>query len=423
MASSDIYKSGSVKKIFYAGFLRPFKHVGYHPQFDHIRNPPPGYEFVTSGRVGMNAPVRVLRSFGELFLNAMKNGSKPMDIGRFIRSRSILAQLSVPSDISLVFLPSMPYILGQAPWVIEIEDTTTLFAPFARIAGKRVDPRLFGTDGIYDSSFYPSIKALLESDKCRGVICHVRSTAESIPLLFNNPRLGAKVFHVPLGIEKRPAHTPVRQADEVTLLFTNSWHQGSTGFYLRGGLDVLEAYERLLSSHRHLRLILRSQLPENLDRRYRQIIEQGAVQVIDQFLSTEDMQDLFSRADIYVLPSARLHVVSILQAMANGLAVVVSDGWGIDEYVDDGRNGVIVPGRYGTCSWMDGNGMLRENYKPLLSADPVVVDRLVEKLSELISNSEHRRELGEAAQKDVDCKFSMDKWNAGLAKAFDLALT
>ena len=60
---------------------------------------------------------------------------------------------------------------------------------------------------------------------------------------------------------------------------------------------------------------------------------------------------------------------------------------------------------------------------PLLSADPVVVDRLVEKLSELISNTEHRRELGDAAQKDVDCKFSMDTWNAGLAKAFDLALT
>ena len=67
--------------------------------------------------------------------------------------------------------------------------------------------------------------------------------------------------------------------------------------------------------------------------------------------------------------------------------------------------------------------MLRENYEPLLSADPVVVDRLVEKLSEVITNTNRRRELGEAAQKDVDCKFSMENWNVGLAKAFDLALT
>jgi glycosyltransferase involved in cell wall biosynthesis len=423
MDAPYVRKSGSVKKIFYAGFLSPFKHVGYHPQFDHIRNPPHGYEFVTSGRVGMNASIKVLRSLAKLSLNAMENGSRPMDVGRFIRSRSILAQLSVPSDISLVFMPSMPYTLGQVPWVIEIEDTTTLFAPFARIAGKRVDPRLLGIDGIYDPGFYLSIKALLESDNCRGVICHVRSTAESIPVLFNNPKLGAKVFHVPLGIEKRPAHKPLREEREVTLLFTNSWHQGSTGFYLRGGLDVLEAYARLRSNHRYLRLILRSQLPESLDRRYRQIIEQGAVKVVGHFLSTEDMEDLFSRADIYVLPSARLHVVSILQAMAHGLAVVVSDGWGIDECVDDGRNGLVVPGRYGKCSWMDGSGMLRENYKPLLSADPAVVDRLVERLFEVITNTNRRRELGEAARKDVDGKFSLENWNVGLGKAFDLALT
>lgn len=223
-----------MKKVFYAGFLRPFKHVGYHPQFDHIRNPPCGYEFVTSGRVGIDMPMKVMRSSAELCWTAVKNGSRAIDVGRFIRSRSILAQFSVPSDISLVFLPSMPYTLGQVPWVIEIEDTTTLFAPFARIAGKRLDPRLFGTDGIYDSGFYPVIKALLEADNCRGVVCHVKSTAESIPVLFNNRSLDRKVFHVPLGIEKRAARKTTRHDDVVTLLFTNSWHQGSTGFYLRG---------------------------------------------------------------------------------------------------------------------------------------------------------------------------------------------
>ena len=28
------------------------------------------------------------------------------------------------------------------------------------------------------------------------------------------------------------------------------------------------------------------------------------------------------------------------------------------EHIDHGRNGLIVPGRYGTCSWMDSNGIL-----------------------------------------------------------------
>lgn len=52
-----------------------------------------------------------------------------------------------------------------------------------------------------------------------------------------------------------------------------------------------------------------------------------------------------------------------------------------------------------------------------------MVDRLVEKLSEVITDINRRRELGEAAQKGVDGKFSLQNWNGGLAKAFDLALT
>jgi glycosyltransferase involved in cell wall biosynthesis len=411
-----------VKKVFYAGRLRPFKHVGYHPQFDHIRRPPPGYEFVTDGRAGLRMAIKVMRSLAELAWQATRNGSGPINVARFIRTRSIRAQLAVPSDISLAFLPSVPHTFGQVPWVIEIEDTTTLFAPFARIAGKRLDPRLVGTTGIYDSLFYPIVKALLEADNCRGVICHVRSTAESVPVLFGSPGLRSKVFHVPLGIERRPTRKTARHNDAPTILFTNSWHQGATGFYLRGGLDVLEAYARLFSKHRNLRLVIRSQLPDNLEPRYRRILDHGHVQVVDRFISAEDMENLFANADIYVLPSARLHVVSILQAMAHGLALVVSDGWGIGEYVEDGKSGLVVSGRYGKCSWMDSNGMLREYYKPLLATDENVVNGLVEKLSVLINDRRRRQELGEAARNEVDQKFAIEHWNLGLAKAFDMAL-
>jgi len=68
--------------------------------------------------------------------------------------------------------------------------------------------------------------------------------------------------------------------------------------------------------------------------------------VIDQFLSEQEIEALFSSADVYLLPAARLHVVAVLQAMASGLAIIISDGWGMAEYITHGRNGLIVPGRY-----------------------------------------------------------------------------
>jgi glycosyltransferase involved in cell wall biosynthesis len=306
--------------------------------------------------------------------------------------------------------------------VIEIEDTTTLFAPFPRINGKRLYPRLLGLDGIYDSGFFPCVKALLENESCRGIVCHVRSTAQSIPVLFGNPKLAEKVSHIPMGIQVPPSRKSRTDADTVTLLFTNSWHQGATGFYLRGGLDVLEAYSMLYSKYKNLRLIVRSKLPDDLDGRYHQIIERCNVTVMDRFLRADEIRSLFESADIYLLPSARLHVVSILQAMAHGLAVVASDGWGISEYIDHERNGLIVAGRYGETSWMTPGGMLMEDYRPLLKATPKVAGTLRDMLALLIDEPDRRQQLGETARRDIETRFSLESWNLGLARVFDRAL-
>jgi glycosyltransferase involved in cell wall biosynthesis len=216
--------------------------------------------------------------------------------------------------------------------------------------------------------------------------------------------------------------TPANQ-EPVTILFTNSWHQGATSFYLRGGVDVLEAYSVIFSKYRGTRLVLRTKLPADLDQRYRRIIDRCDVQVIDQFLSGPEMEALFNSADIYVLPSARLHVVSVLQAMASGLAIIVSDGWGMAEYISHGRNGLIVGGRYGRTSWMESNGMLREDYQPLFLADPVVVNGLAEALSSLIKDADMRRSLADAALNEVATRFSLERWNHDLAMVFDRTLS
>ncbi|HEX7230634.1 MAG TPA: glycosyltransferase [Candidatus Binatia bacterium] len=145
--------------------------------------------------------------------------------------------------------------------------------------------------------------------------------------------------------------------------------------------------------------------------------------MIDQFLSEPEMEALFNHADIYVLPSARLHVVSVLQAMTSGSAVNVSDGWGMAGYISHGRNGLIVRGRYGRTSWMESNGMLWEDYRPLFQADTVVTQGLIDALSSLIRDAAIRASLAETALEEIGTRFSMERWNKDLATAFDRALS
>src|SRR5947199_5676853 len=126
-------------------------------------------------------------------------------------------------------------------------------------------------------------------------------------------------------------------------------------------------------------------------------------------MTTEEMAALHADSHIFLLPAARVHIVSLLQAMSYGLAVVTSDGWGIDEYIKHDRNGLIVKGRYGKVSWADHEaGMLRENYEPMQTADPEVVQGLVEAVSRLVEDRLLRRRLGRAARQDVQSNYSLE---------------
>src|SRR5207237_5949869 len=189
------------------------------------------------------------------------------------------------------------------------------------------------------SRYFPIIKTLLESEQCKGILTHMRSTAQMVSTLFGSDKIREKVFHTPIGVKLPERWQRHEESETIHLLFTNSWHQLPGNFYLRGGLDVLQAFSILHERYPHLRLTLRTHLPL-LDVRYQRMLEKGWVRVINRFLSAREMEALLAESHIYLLPAARVHIVSLLQAMSHGLAVVTSDGWGFDEYVTHRRNGL-----------------------------------------------------------------------------------
>ena len=322
----------------------------------------------------------------------------------------------MPCRSALVFLPSVPFTFGQTPWVIEIEDIISLFYPFIH-NGKTC---LIDIRSHYS---YPLIKALIEAKNCKGIFTHVRSTAESLPKLFQNPSLKDKIVYRPLGIALAPQQPPKSAHEKVSFLLTNSWHQDPRSFYIRGGLDVLEAYalvKKRFGEKTHL--TIRSRLPKNLGEKYTNIIKDCGISVLEEFLPEAKLQCLLAETDIYLLPSDRIHVVSLLQAMSYGKAVITSDGWGIEEYIKDGHNGIITEGRYGKVTWVDEKtGMLCENYSLMSQADPSFVEKLSSNMTLLIENRAKREEIGRNAMRDIKEKYNIANWNDGMKELFDKA--
>jgi glycosyltransferase involved in cell wall biosynthesis len=427
-----------------------FGNCGAHPQFGHTDDPPPGYTFVTSGRVASDdaPPPRTLPRrasaavlalglslwvfadtarrhglwrtlvtfcrFVRFVLALARKTGRVLPALKFAHSRNFRSQVLVPRHAELAFLTSVPYTYGQNPWVIEIEDPTTLFFPFLR-NGHTADA------DVRRSPYFGAVKALLEADACRGIVTHMRSTAEMLPVLFGSETIARKVTHAPLGVRLPERFQTHDDGETVNLLFTNSWHQLRDGFFYRGGLDVLQAFDVLRRRYPQVRLTIRSALPE-LDERHHRILESGWVRVIDRFMPAKRMAALRRESHVYLLPAARIHIVSVLQAMSYGQAVVVSDGWGMDEYAVHGRNCLVVKGRYGKVTWADrAAGMLREDYRPMFRPDEAVVEGLVESVSLLIEQRAVRKRLGAAARADAATRFTPGRWNAALKAAFDKA--
>ncbi len=458
----------------FAGWLPIYEYsgnCGQHPQFAHTEEPPAGYRFICSlppirrnpslgerigrwlvrGAVRTTAELsalarpffavfrggrdaslrdrfRVLAAMVRLLVTLLCKGAKLRAVLRFLQSRHFQSQLLLAPYRGPVFLTSMPYTYGQNPWVLEIEDPTTLFYPL-------IENGQTAHLSIPDSPYFPIIKTLLEAEACKGIITHMKSTAQLVATLFGSEAIRKKVHYTPLGVrlperwqrhDDCTQHAPRDGDDEETeplhLLFINSWCQVPANFFVRGGLDVLEAFAILRRRYPRLRLTMRTSLPP-LDDHFHRIIETGWVRVIDRFLPEEDMDALLSESHIFLLPAARVHIVSLLQAMSYGLAVVTSDGWGIQEYLTHDRNGLIVAGRYGKTSWADLQvGMLREDYEPTYTADPKVVAGLVEAVARLVEDRKLRQRLGRTARQDVATTYNLDNWNRGFKDALDQAL-
>jgi glycosyltransferase involved in cell wall biosynthesis len=454
----------SAVPVEFAGWLPVYKfagNCGRHPQFQHTADPPAGYRFTCSappavsklpgrwarlGRrlVGMlrrlgaglaaavrplfaffrpargvtlRARWRVLAALVRLFVTLRARGCNLFAVARFLQTRHLQSQLLLGDRRRLVFLTSIPHTYNQNDWVIEIEDPTTLFFPMIQ-NGHTCDL------DIGKSPYLPIVKAMLESAECKAVVTHMRSTAALLPALFGSDIIRRKVVYAPLGV-KLPArwqrHEPRPDGEPIDLLFINSWCQIPENFFVRGGLDVLEAFAILRVRYPQLRLTIRSSLPVLADH-YQRIIAGGWVRVINRFLTAEEMAELHATSDIFLLPAARVHIVSLLQAMSYGLAVVAADGWGMEEYIDHGRNGLVVRGRYGKTSWADPEaGLLREDYEPMYLPDPEVVQGLVATVSQLVEDRRLRARLGRAAREDVAARYNMEQWNRGLKAALDRA--
>ena len=148
-------------------------------------------------------------------------------------------------------------------------------------------------------------------------------------------------------------------------------------FIRKGGDILLYAFAEARKQVPNCRLLLvtAEPIPSHLPKEH--------VVVLPATWDRKSIMDLYRRADIFVLPS-RLETWGdvLLEAMAFNLPCVGVAGEAMEELIEDGRTGLVVP--------------------------PGDVDALTDALTELLWNANFRRSLGRAGRHKIEEKYTWD---------------
>lgn len=412
-----------------AQILREYN--GRHPLPISLIKDTPEFKFTSQLSEGSEAVVRRIEAHvGEFFkhLSSTARTVSESDISNFIASRDLVSQVQMETPSDLLFLHTSPMTLGQRPWAIHVEMLLPMFEPY------------FGHLRTWDIDLnaqpaYHMIRQMVRHENCRGILTHLKSTRDALPVLFQDQSLASKVFYAPLGIDLSPdIHARAMDAiarkdqktsaDELVLMFTNSWHQMGDNFFKRGGMEVLKALFVLLEKNVKCRLILRTGLPEQLNDDFKQMLRRHpAIELYEQPVPDDKLFSLLERADVFLLPTAGLHTISVLRAMATGAIVISTDVISIEEFIENDVTGYILPGRRGVTYFEDkAKGLLRERSDPLKQIDEKIVASIATTLERLATDIDQRRRIRRAAKAHVVSKHSMGPWRDGFHTMLRLIL-
>ncbi|MBP2316242.1 glycosyltransferase [Azospirillum soli] len=233
------------------------------------------------------------------------------------------------------FLSPFPASLGQRPWVYCHDFMPALFIPVLPVDEVQVTP---------DTALYWILKGHLEANYCIQILTHCPRTLGHLGDFFDSPAIAGKVAHV--NTWHRP-NKPVRKSPQMarTWLFTSSFFESDAFFYMRGGVETLNAFLVLAEEFPDIRLILRARLPEGLSPRLREAVAHHPR--IDHYDSPVDeavLDELFAAADLYLMPCPTIFRNGLAEALQAGLVPVVADTIGIGDFVRDDENGIVVGG-------------------------------------------------------------------------------
>ena len=285
------------------------------------------------------------------------------------------------------FHHTAPFPSLTRPFVFHCESFAPVLFPFAQQ----------GSGSIEDTTeIREHYRSIFADPLCLGIFSHIPETLQTFNLFFSDPVINRKLFPSKIGLSEKSfcgfEQLQKPQLSRPQFLFVNSANQNPMNFFRRGGHLVLRFWNEFITSGRHGLLVLRCAKPTDED-----LSEYGVdVSMIrnemgrsiiwaEDYLANHEMNALIASSHFFLLPSASLHSVSIMQSMLLGTIPVVSDTVGTDVYIQDNDNGIVLQGmRKAIWYKNESTGILIDRYCRTPDLDVSLVSQMTRRLCALL---------------------------------------
>lgn len=357
---------------------------GYHPLYSYLlRNHPPEIKLNCLDDVKTRHNLKHQPSEVDRLVRKGRSclDNLPPFFSEHFKSETLLLELGLAAEIpgDIEFVHTSPVATGTRPFILHLESFFSLFLPFEGNPTTIIDDKF---------ELKAPMREFLASNNCVGIYSHLKQTLHEIATYFNCPTIENKLSHIPIGFDDGYQRSPKkpRYNSSPRFLVLCSAHQNPNNFIDRGGIIVLEAWEKLHRLFPDSQLIWRSQRPSpNIIENIKQsnIVNTDAllesVTWIERRLNDRELDHLFAYADFVLLPSLWLHSTTILRALACECIPLVSDIPQLDEYRENGGLHTIEGIR--ALNWSKKNGINIPNAS--LVHTPSIVNKLVETVEKL----------------------------------------
>lgn len=241
--------------------------------------------------------------------------------------------------------------------------------------------------------FEPALWRLDEKIARAAFSVFISHFARSQGMLFSDPEHWDRMRIVHCGVTPERYGTQARKAPGQNVLFIGRLAA------VKGATLLLDAFAEVLERHPQAHLTLVGDGPDRagLEAKVGRL-GLGARVTFTGYLGQEDVAAQLDKADLLVLPSFAEGVpVVLMEAMASRIPVIASRVAGVQELVEDGVSGRVLP--------------------------PGDMVSLVEALNGLLADADLRQRMGQVGRAKVEAEFDIDGEAAWLSALFSGSLS